>query len=67
MHLLTFPVRKERFLRGEQRTFLIGKIYRRVRVSDSPVHVPQECSCLTAELVAELSRVRTDRDAIEER
>ena len=35
-------------------------------VPDNPVDVPEECSGLTADLVAELSRVRTDLDALEE-
>lgn len=35
-------------------------------VADNPVDVPAECSGLTGELVAELSRVRTDLDALED-
>jgi len=62
------PPRGRQFMASAQillhRTDLTKNAFR--SVPDNPVDVPEECSGLTAELVAELARVRTDLDALEE-
>jgi predicted acylesterase/phospholipase RssA len=62
------PPRGHQFTASAQillhRTDLANNAFR--SVTDNPVDVPDECLGLTADLVAELSRVRTDLDALEE-
>jgi predicted acylesterase/phospholipase RssA len=62
------PPRGHQFTASAQillhRTDLAKNAFR--SVADNPVDVPEECLGLTADLVAELSRVRTDLDALEE-